>query len=354
MSNKIGICLECGKESKLTRGYCSSSCYCRLLRSGQLQRIEYIDPPNKLNDTQKEILIGSLLGDGCLYTPNENKYSPILSIKRKREDMEYLEYQFSFFQDFCFTGVTIYDIYDERTQETYEGCGFSTRRCQVLLPYYQEWYPEREKIIPKDLKLTPLICAIWFCDDGCIFVDERDRLHVKLSTHGFPNEDTKWLAGYMRLLLGEHFSIGYDHDHAFIIGADAASKSLIKYIEGYIPSSMKRKITWAERHFAMKRSRPHIKNRVKTDFNDKEFGILLSLQDGVKKSSLEICKELKWITSSGRVPSAYNRYLKRFLLEDWIAPVKIVLNGKSNTKYLITNSGKKLLDEIISINTKND
>jgi hypothetical protein len=294
-----------------------------------------------------------MLGDGCLFKFSDNAF-PVLSVVRQRGDVGYLDDRYQEFKSFCLSGIRLYEVFDDRTNKTYEGCKFTTRGCSVFTPFYDAWYGGGTKTVPREVRLSPFVCSIWFCDDGCVFADDRKRLHLKLATHGFPNEDTVWLAKRLSSKLGEHFYVGHDQGHAFIMASDAATKSFIGYIQDIIPSSMARKITWTDEHFLMARSRPQLKNRRVEDLNDKEFSLMSFLSRcKLPQSSLEMCTKVGWMGKTGRTPSAYNRYLKRFLSAGWMKPTKLVIHGKSNTKYMITNKGRGVLREAVSFNTKN-
>lgn len=57
----------------------------------------------------------------------------------------------------------------------------------------QEWYcPEKQ--VPVDLKLTSLILAIWFMDDGT-----RHRDTVDISVHNFSTESLNYLRDQLKL-----------------------------------------------------------------------------------------------------------------------------------------------------------
>src|SRR4051812_38944589 len=110
-----GECLRCYKNKNLTRKYCSS-CYSYLKRNNLLLVIKKEIPPLNLTQAQEEILIGSLLGDGCLYKPKNSSF-PHFKIIRKLTDVEYLKYEFDFFKEFSgYKEVKLYSIFDNRTQ----------------------------------------------------------------------------------------------------------------------------------------------------------------------------------------------------------------------------------------------
>ncbi len=352
------ICLSCGKENILTKGYCRNTCYQRFLKTGNPKKqydIKIGSLPALLNQFQEEVLTGLMLGDGCLFYNklSKSKY-PMLTISRKISDIEYLRDNFLCFKQFCnYDDVKLFNYHDKRTNKIYYGCKFSTFACPLFTNYYNLWYINGKKQIPKDLKLTPLTCAIWFCDDGSVVVSKNKRLKIKLSTHGFSLDENVYLINLLFKMFNEKFTLSCDNGKYFITAADSGCKSFIKYIEKYIPISMKRKIVWNTGHFSLNRSRPHLKSRLDSDLNDKEILILKSLNKNDNISSKDICKNINW-GNGIKIPSAYFRYLKKFLFKQWITPNKIVINGKNNIKYSISNLGREVLSEALSFNKQND
>ncbi|GAH48227.1 unnamed protein product, partial [marine sediment metagenome] len=65
---------------------------------------------------------------------------------------------------------------------------------EELLSIWKKWYPNRKKIVPRDIKLTPLTVRQWYIGDGCLVPHNSGRSHIILCTEGFPIADVKWLA----------------------------------------------------------------------------------------------------------------------------------------------------------------
>src|SRR5208283_1932567 len=129
---------------------------------------KYKPLPGFLTSEQEQVLIGGLLGDFYLY-PKDRHYNAGISSTRAATDKPYMEYEYAIFKEFCSDIINETSYFDRRTNKTYERVFFRTRVSEVFTAYKDKWYPNGEKIVPRDLKLTPLICAIWFCDDGSIY-----------------------------------------------------------------------------------------------------------------------------------------------------------------------------------------
>jgi len=140
----------------------------------------------KLSGEAIEWLNGELLGDGTLYS--YNSYSARFQYGSKF--LEHIQYVKNTLNSFGIRGGKIYKYH-------YKNCDcyyYSTFFYEELLPLYKKWYldPDRKKIVPKDIKLTPLTLRQEYIGDGCLSLQKR-RSHIILSTNGFTIADVKWL-----------------------------------------------------------------------------------------------------------------------------------------------------------------
>lgn len=206
-------------------------------------------PPKILTNIQEQVLIGGLLGDTYLYQ-YKNQINSGIAIGRAIKDIEYLKYQFELFKDFCPAGIKIRNTFDKRTNKTYTGCSFRTQVAEVFAPYKQKWYPNDIKIVPRDLELTPLICAIWFCDDGSIVYSgpSLQSRRISLYTDSFSKKEVEFLQSLLKETIGVSFRITRknsmkDINKGFYLHIDKKSEVLkfINYIEDVVPGSMNRK-----------------------------------------------------------------------------------------------------------------
>lgn len=208
-----------------------------------------------LTDYQREILIGSLLGDGCLEL-GVNSKNPCLRISRSRKDKPYLLWQAEIFNNFL-TEFSIRDknTFDERTQKIYQGVSLRTECNPVFLPYYKEWYKynytsgHNTKILPSNLLLTPTIIAIWIADDGNIITYEGKRsysLNLKIATHGFSEQEVIKLKFLLEERYNFKFAIYQDDGKFFIrLNKGANTKILLQDIDSAWVFPLERKSsTW--------------------------------------------------------------------------------------------------------------
>jgi hypothetical protein len=219
------------------------TCYVRGRKNGSIKLLVRPDLPTYLTDIQQEILVGSLLGDGCLFKTQPGTL-PFLSITRKTGDIEYLKWEHEIFKDFCASPVTSRDIFDKRTHKIYHQSKMVTRKACVFESYYNKWYPSGKKLIPKDLVLSTLICSIWFCDDGCLNKHHNNRFLLKLSTHGFSVSDVKFLKRLLEARYKEKFLRNKQEN--FIYASDNAAKAFLRDISVNFPIQMLRKAKWID------------------------------------------------------------------------------------------------------------
>lgn len=164
--------------------------------------------PNELTSIQNEVIIGSLLGDGSITKTN---YNASFQEGHCEKQLDYLIWKQEVLKPFS---TSINKIYKSKVIKINGKC-FQDHSKKV--PYYRmithaspiftelnkKWYlrdgndnyilnkkGERIKIIPLDLKLTPLTLAIWFYDDGCWQPQTRS---VEIATQSFSKEENEFL-----------------------------------------------------------------------------------------------------------------------------------------------------------------
>ena len=337
---RVDKCEECNENKQILRGHCIE-CYMSLLNSNQclkfLPNQNKIIPPKTLTIIQKEVLTGLMLGDGNLFD-HSNRLKPTLSVSRSVSDLEYLYENYETFSEFCSCEPRISKTFDSRTEKTYYSCKFSTVGSLGFFEFYKAWYPINKKEVPKDLLLTPLSCAIWFCDDGCV-MEKNGLLSLKLSTHGFSKEENEFLILKLKETLKIHFTLRKDKECFYIGTSTKGSQAFIKYIENHISKTMLRKITWSKETLEKSSSLPHINGRTDSDLNVRELKILLALKDK-KLSYTNLAYAIDWIDNLGRIGSGLSNYLLKLTNNQIIS--------KNNKQYEITVKGTNILNEILS------
>lgn len=235
----LKICYKCNNYfEEIIRGYCRK-CYYALKYTGELSNLEK-PKINKLSINQKELLIGSLLGDAWLGRNATSKHCH-LKIERSSKDIEYLKYEFEILKPLCKSGIKEYKRKDDKYY-----CYFISRSYEILSKYHDKWYNNTTKIVPLDLKLTPLIIAIWFADDGNISMHHKKQnlLRSNFATNGFTHDETEFLASLLSKKYCESFKANKTSiKNQYVINAgDTATRVMIKDIINVFPISMNRKL----------------------------------------------------------------------------------------------------------------
>jgi LAGLIDADG DNA endonuclease family len=234
-------CTECQTTlaKKYVRGYCII-CYNRLLKNKKLSAIEK-HLPDKLTNRQMQIINGLLLGDGHIERRKLTQNSK-LKVERSIKDELYLFDNFKEFENICPSKPRC-----RKKNGVVKFINFYTRSVDLLNWFHDQWYSDRTKVLPKYIvgQLTPLTCAIWFCDDGFLY-HNRATLGIKICTHSFSKPENEILCKTLNTMLKTKFivaKIKKDSKHYFVLsGANDTAIKFMNFIKNDLPVSMNRKI----------------------------------------------------------------------------------------------------------------
>lgn len=130
---------------------------------------------------EREVLDGLLLSDGCL--SEKSRISARLTFGFKFK--ETVEEIFKELHSIRFSPIW---------QSEHTKCYHSkSNMYHDLLDENKRWYPDGEKIVPKDIAITPLSCYWWFIGDG--YTSEGN---VYLCTDSFIKEDNEYLINKLK------------------------------------------------------------------------------------------------------------------------------------------------------------
>lgn len=334
-------CIICGKDKIYRREYCGN-CYQNGRKNGTIEVKK--DIVKELTELQKEVLIGSLLGDGSISQPKIT-HAPIFKIARSAKDEEYLLWEMNVFKNLINkSGLRKRQSYLKITDKFYDRSEFQTLSSDVFLKYRKDWYPEGKKIIPKNFDLTPIILAVWFCDDGHIDFSinkNHPRMKMDFATHCFSIDDVEYIGSKLENFINEKISYGVvkHKTQSYIICNDNATRAIISKIDNYFPEGMNRKRIWDKpeaRYYENipERSTVNNKNKSIKDYDNIDKYILYGIINN--KSIKEISNELSMlmVTIAKRVIN---------LIE-----LKIIYHERYSQKYTLTNFGMEIM-ELLSI-----
>lgn len=127
----------------------------------------------KLSTIQKDILIGTILGDG--YLQKTGKKNARLRLEHGAKQKEYLFWKVKNLEQFFQGKPTYIERVHPLSKQTYKYWRHQSQSMPYLGKLRMLFYPDGKKSIPKDIGrfLTPRSIAVWYMDDGYYY--KRDR-----------------------------------------------------------------------------------------------------------------------------------------------------------------------------------
>jgi len=128
-----------------------------------------------LTRNQKAILVGTLLGDGCLQKTGAKNAR--LRFEHGAKQKEYLLWKIKAFPRLFQGKPTHLKRVHPKTGATYEYWRAQSNASPALGTWRKRFYPEGTKRIPEELNklLTePLSLAVWFMDDGYYYPKDKN------------------------------------------------------------------------------------------------------------------------------------------------------------------------------------
>ena len=192
-----------------------------------------------MDNTQEQILIGSILGDGSIsHYAGYFRYCEEHSFKQK----EYLLWKNKFLNYNQNTRI--------RTIKNNKHKLFSIRKnSKSFKELYHLFYPNGKKVVTQEIldKLTPLGLAVWYMDDGNLNYYCNS---VNISTHGFSFEENQLISQWFesnfniktKIMKQKSRNRGIKHFNYYIAMYGKNTQIFINIIKYFIIPSMKYKI----------------------------------------------------------------------------------------------------------------
>ncbi len=136
-----------------------------------------------LSQRQRELLIGSLLGDGSIRIPGHNRNANFI-VAHGEDQKEYVWWKYSLLKEWVLTPPTrsVRRYYKDKTRNSISW-RFLTLSHPQLTEMYQIFYRDNRKIVPNDIEkllISPFSLAVWIMDDG-----SRNKEALFLNTQNF-------------------------------------------------------------------------------------------------------------------------------------------------------------------------
>lgn len=131
-----------------------------------------------LSPRQRELLVGSLLGDG--HMKDSSRASARFIERHGASQAPYLRWKEEQLRPFvsC-TYQVVKRLPDGRE---FHGVELSTKSCPQFRELFDLFYSGGKKVFPASLPdlMTPLVLAVWYMDDGSLFANYHPRIHFGL------------------------------------------------------------------------------------------------------------------------------------------------------------------------------
>jgi hypothetical protein len=180
-----------------------------------------------LPEVQREIIVGSLLGDGAMRC----KTNALLEINHSSHQRGYVDWKFRHLADLVRTPPKA-----RKSNGSRIAYRFVTRSLPELTPYFELFYATGRKRIP-ELELSQLTLAVWFMDDGC-----RSRNAVYLNTQQYDEMSQRTMLRLLRDQWGIEATLNRDKSYYRIRLSVEGTREFAGLIEPYLLPELRYKL----------------------------------------------------------------------------------------------------------------
>lgn len=186
-----------------------------------------------LTSIQKEILVGSMLGDGSLRKQG-TRTNALLEINHSFQYRDYVDWKWQYFKEYVKTKPK--SRHGNGNRIAYR---FTTQSLPLFTEYYDKYYSSGKKAISKDIVLTNLILSVWFMDDG-----SKSRNTFYLNTQQFCLESQQLLVLILDRDLGIKSSLNRDKQYLRIRIRTESADKFRKLVAPYLLPCFRYKIDY--------------------------------------------------------------------------------------------------------------
>lgn len=196
----------------------------------------------QISDIQKDVLIGTILGDCCIRIQYNYPYG-ILEHSEKQKD--YLEYKYNILKNLSsnISCRTRNPTDKSLIRTTCSSCQFRIRTNSNLLYFYNLFYEKNKKIIKDELLslINERVLAIWYMDDGWLNFS-KNKNTCGIATLCFSKKDNEKLCAYLTNRYNVEFSVTRRKESYYLtIRKQNDVEKFINIVSEYIPNCMKYK-----------------------------------------------------------------------------------------------------------------
>lgn len=180
-----------------------------------------------LSKIQKQLILGCVLGDGYMRKKTNAHLQITHSIKQKK----YVDWKYQILKNLVISQPKAYKGNAGRV-----GYRFFTRNLSQITRFYQMFYRNGTKIVPRVINLSPLSLAVWYMDDG-----SKCRKACYFNCQKLGPESQGNLMKSLKLL-NLKTSLNKDKSYYRIYVSSYSTPTLVQIIESYVLPCMRYKL----------------------------------------------------------------------------------------------------------------
>lgn len=199
-----------------------------------------------LNEVQHDVIIGSILGDGCITKPKQTTYHHF-AVSHAEDQIDYLSYKFRILKSLCKIDELKNKTVGKDAKNKQKLYWFYTRHLPVISEYRNYSLVD----VLDNLNATSLL--IWYLDDGFI-----QGCRYSISATRFSLEESNYILDYVNEKFNIEMKIhwSYGKVHGFRLNTDDSIKLDSIFRQSYLYSDlyliMKNKLISTEDHNRIK------------------------------------------------------------------------------------------------------
>jgi uracil-DNA glycosylase family 4 len=189
-----------------------------------------------LSRVAHEVVTGSLLGDATI--PSKNAHVQVTHCMAQEEYVHLKAAALAELAPVVRLGATT----AKRGGEKHPTISCRTRASRALQVVRDRFYPDGgKKHVPKDLRLTPLVAAVWFLDDGHTRIKSDSLALSEIAAHSFLGDGIGNLVQSLRDDLGIEAHLAKASPGRIHFGSEASLR-LAEMVAPYTPPSLRYKL----------------------------------------------------------------------------------------------------------------
>ena len=143
----------------------------------------------QLSFEQDQLLLGAILGDGCV---EKNGLNCRVKFDHSIAQKQYLVWKYNKLANLS-TKIRFSEVLDSRNHRKYLHALFNTKSLEIFNRYYDLFYTARGKLVPDnmvDIFKSPIALATWYLDDGA---KRTDCNALRIHTNSYPRSNQELL-----------------------------------------------------------------------------------------------------------------------------------------------------------------